>query len=108
VIVWQVTTLDARGHVAHVFGPGSNIQLRIQWVVRGAARARQTTVWTVSYGGKEILRVIKTSMARNGNWSRETTITVTRRPNIGTHVFWGRVSIAGVSAARSVTFVVRS
>jgi hypothetical protein len=108
VNIWRVTTLDAGGHLAHVFGPGSRIQLRIQWIVRGApSGARQTTTWTVSYGGKEILRVTKTSTARNGNWSRSTTVTVTRTPNGGTHVFWGRVSVGGVTSARSVAFTVR-
>ena len=36
VLVRRVTTLDAHGHAVHVFGPGSVIQLRIQWTVRAA------------------------------------------------------------------------
>ena len=108
VIVWRVTTLDAGGHIAHVFGPGSKIQLRMQWIVRGAAPgARQTTTWTVFYARKVILRVTKTSAARNGNWSRTTTVTVTHTPNVGTHIFRGSVSVDGVSSARSVAFTVR-
>jgi len=36
-----------------------------------------------------------------------TLVTVTRMPHRGAHTFWGRVSIAGVSSARSVAFTVR-
>jgi len=108
VIVRRVTTLDAHGRSTHVFGPGATIQLRIQWTVRDAPpRARQTTTWTVVYAGQETVRVTKTAPARDGSWSRVTLVTVTRTPHSGAHTFWGRVSIAGVSSARSVAFTVR-
>jgi hypothetical protein len=108
VIVRRVTTLDAQGHNAHVFGPGSTIQLRIQWTVRDAPpHARQTTTWTVVYAGQETVRVTKTAPARDGSWSRVTLVTVTWTPHRGAHTFWGRVSVAGVSSARSVAFTVR-
>jgi len=32
---------------------------------------------------------------------------VTRAPHAGAHIFWGGVSIDGVSSARSVAFTVR-
>ncbi len=108
VVVRRVTTLDARGRVAHVFHPGSEIELRIQWTVRGAApSARQTVTWTVWYAGHEVLRRTRAATARDGAWSEMTTVTVTRAPNLGTHIFWGRVVVAGVAAARPVTFSVR-
>ena len=108
VVVRRVTTLDAHGHIAHVFGPGSAIQLRIEWKVRGAPpHAPQTTTWAVFYAGHQTMLVTKTAPARAGNWSRVTMVTVTRAPHGGVHVFWGRVSIDGVSSARSVAFTVR-
>ena len=108
VVVRRVTTLDARGRVAHVFYPGNEIQLRIQWTVRGAApSARQTVTWTVWFAGHEVLRRARAATARDGAWSEMTTVTVTRAPNLGTHIFWGRVVVAGVAAARPVTFSVR-
>lgn len=108
VLVRRVTTLDAHGHAVHVFGPGSVIQLRIQWTVRAAPpRARQTTTWTVVDAGQETVRVTKTAPARDGSWSRVTLVTVTRAPHAGAHLFWGGVSLDGVSSARSVAFTVR-
>lgn len=108
VVVRRVTTLDARGRVAHVFYPGNEIQLRIQWTVRGAApSARQTVMWTVWYAGHEIVRRARVALARDGAWSETTTVTVTRAPNVGTHIFWGRVVVDGVAAALPVTFSVR-
>ncbi len=108
VVVRRVTTLDARGHVAHVFYPGNEIHLRIQWTVRGAApSARQTVTWTVWYAGHEVVRRARATTARDGAWSETTTVTVTHTPNIGTHVFWGRVRVDGVVAARPVAFSVR-
>ena len=108
VVVRRVTTLDARGRVAHVFYPGNEIQLRIQWTVRGAApAARQTVTWTVWFGGHEILRRARAATARDGAWSETTSVTVTRAPNSGTHVFWGRVLVDGVAAALPVAFTVR-
>ncbi len=108
VVVRRVTTLDARGRVAHVFYPGNEIHLRIQWTVRGAApSARQTVMWTVWFAGHEVLRRARTATARDGAWSETTTVTVTRAPNAGAHVFWGRVVVAGVAAARPVAFSVR-
>ncbi len=108
VLVWRVTALDARGHSASVFRAGSTIQLRIQWIVRNVAPGtHQTTTWTVMYAGKEMLRVTRTSVARNGNWSRSTTVRITRTPNVGTHIFWGRVSVGSASSARSMAFTVQ-
>jgi hypothetical protein len=108
VIVRRVTTLDAHGHPAHVFRPGSTIQLRIQWTVRHApSRTRQTTTWTVVYADQALVRVSKTAPARDGSWSRVTWVTVTRAPHAGAHIFWGRVAVAGVSSARSIAFTIR-
>jgi len=108
VVVRRVTTLDARGRVAHVFHPGNEIQLRIQWTVRGAApSARQTVTWTVLYAGHEVVRRARATTARDGAWSETTSVTVTHTPNIGTHVFWGRVLVDGVTAALPVAFSVR-
>jgi len=108
VVVRRVTTLDARGRVAHVFHPGNEIQLRIQWTVRGAApSARQTVTWTVLYAGHEVVRRARAAAARDGAWSETTSVTVTRAPNAGTHVFWGRVRVDGVAAALPVAFSVQ-
>ncbi len=108
VLVRSLSTLDASGHVRHVFRPGTQIKLRVQWTVRGAPpQSRQSVTWAVVYAGKETLRVTKTSPARNGNWSRITVATITRLPNIGTHTFSARISVAGVSATGSVPFIVQ-
>lgn len=108
VRVWRVTTLDAHGRVARVFHPGSAIRLRIEWIARRVPpHASETTAWTVSYARRRVLHVVKTAVARDGNWSRITTATVARAPDLGSYVFEGRVAINGVAVARSVTFVVR-
>lgn len=108
VVVRRVTTLDARGHVGTVFRPASTIGLRIQWIVRNAPPgARQTIDWTVLYSGRVIFHVTRVSPARNGNWSRTATATITRSPSEGSHVFRARVTVAAVSTNRSVVFTVR-
>jgi len=109
VVVRRVVALDAHGHATSVFRPGNVIRLRIQWSVRHAtARMTQTTTWAVFYGRREVLRRAVTSAARDGDWSRVTDVTVAPAPLIGTHTFQGRVSIGGITATRSITFLVRA
>jgi hypothetical protein len=109
VIVRHVATLDVHGRAAHVFTPGSRIQLRIQWSVRGTApRDRQTVTWSVMYGGTEVMHTVKTITARAGNWSEVTVVSVNSKPNMGTHTFVGRVAVGKVVGARSVTFTIHS
>jgi len=70
-------------------------------------RTPQTTIWSVTYAGKEILQVRKRDAARNGTWSRITTVTVARTPHPGPHIFWGRVTIEHTTAVRAITFTVQ-
>jgi hypothetical protein len=108
ITVRRLTTLDARGHVAHVFRPNSKITLRIQWTVRYAPRsARQVTDWTVLYAGRQVFHVTRDSSAKNGNWVRIVSATVKSRPNAGVHTFRGRITVAGVTAERSIVYTVR-
>jgi hypothetical protein len=108
VNVRRVATLDVHGSAAQVFGPGSTIQLRIQWTVRSVGpRARQTVTWSVNYTGREILHTVKTAPARAGNWSEVTMVTVARRPNLGVHIFRGRVAVDGVTSTLDVAFTIR-
>lgn len=108
VIVRRVATLDAHGHAAQVFVPGSTIQLRIQWTVLAVApQARQTVTWSVDYAGMEIVHTVKTVPARAGNWSEVTVVTVARQPNFGVHIFRGRVAVDGVVSTRAATFLIR-
>jgi len=107
VLMRQVTTLDGRGRVQHVFKAGETIRLRIEWTVRNAPpRTTQTTSWSVTYAGKEILLVSKSDAAHNGNWSRITNVTVARTPHPGPHIFWGRVTIEHTTAVQAITFTV--
>ncbi|GAC1429569.1 MAG: hypothetical protein NVSMB65_03000 [Chloroflexota bacterium] len=108
IVIRQVATLDARGHVLHVVRAGGTIKLRITWTVRNAPpHAIQTTLWTVTYGGREMLHVSKSDAARNGTWSRVTDVTVTRTPHPGPHTFWGKITVGPTTATRAVTFSVR-
>ncbi len=109
VIVRHVVALDARDHMSSVFHPGSVIRLRIQWsVLHATAHMTQTTTWAVFYGRLEVLHRAVTSAARDGDWSRVTVVTVAPTPLIGTHTFQGRISIGGITATRSISFLVRA
>jgi hypothetical protein len=61
----------------------------------------------VEYAGTEIMHRVATARARAGNWSEVTVVSVARRPNIGAHMFRGRVAVDGVVSTRAIVFSIK-